>query len=194
MFKNYRFVGAALLAGLALTMSRVALAHETTTAGPYAIEYGWLNEPVIVDEPNAVIFNFGPAEGGAEGAAPQVDVSNLKVEVVFGSDTKVLTLQPLGEDTPGQFVAPILPTRMGQYTVRLSGHIMGDLGETDVNVEVQPEAVDGQDLVQFPSAPGRGDPAFGGGGFGFNAWMPIAGLASGLLGLVVALIALFRKR
>lgn len=193
MKKNTRYVGAVLLAFLALTLSKVALAHETVTAGPYAIEYGWLNEPVIVDEPNALVLNFGPAEGGEGGAAPEVDVSNLKIEVVFGSDSKVLALQPLGEDTPGQFVAPILPTRMGQYVVRLSGHVSSELGDTDVNVEVQPEAVEGQDLIQFPSLSTRGASSFGG-GFGINAWMPIAGLVSGVLGLIVALVALLRKR
>src|SRR6185436_10006377 len=50
-----------------------------------------------------------------------VDVSGLKLEVVYGPESKVLTLQPLGEETPGQFIAPLTPTRAGQYTLRLTG-------------------------------------------------------------------------
>ena len=56
---------------------------------------------------------------------------------------------PLGEDTPGQFVAPLLPTVPGQYTIQLSGKIDGNDIQT---IQVQPEEVDTPDLVQFPPA------------------------------------------
>src|SRR6185295_5519920 len=78
-----------------------------------------------------------------------VDVSNLKIEVSYGGETKTLALQPLGEDTPGQFIAPLTPSRAGQFTVRLSGKI----DQTDITpVEVQPEEVQSADVVAFPKA------------------------------------------
>src|SRR4030095_16943621 len=79
---------------------------------------------------------------------PVEDISNLTVTVSYGGQDKTLTLQPLGEDTPGQFVAPILPTVAGEYTIILGGK----LGDSDVNnVEVQPEEVQPADTLQFPS-------------------------------------------
>ena len=50
-----------LLAALCLPLA--VSAHETITAGKYSIEYGWLNEPPVVGQPNAVVINIGSAEG-----------------------------------------------------------------------------------------------------------------------------------
>lgn len=71
----------------------------------------------------------------------------MTVTVSYGGQNKTLTLQPLGEDTPGQFVAPILPTVAGTYTLIFGGK----LGDTDVNAEVEPEEVEGADTLQFPT-------------------------------------------
>jgi hypothetical protein len=59
----------------------------------------------------------------------------------------MLTLQPSGEETPGKFVAPILPTIPGQYTITLGGK----LGNTDVNANVDPEEVQPATAIQFPA-------------------------------------------
>mgnify|MGYP001259449322 FL=1 len=189
------FMTAAILAA-----PQVALAHESVTAGDYTLEYGWLNEPVIVGQPNALILFFSGGEEHAEGsktgesdsheaAGLEVDVSGLTVEVRYGGETKSLALQPLGEDTPGQFVAPIIPTRLGQYTLKVNGKVTGSLGEADVNLEVEPEEVEGAESVQFPSVAAQSSSDFG-----LTGWLAAGGLVSGLLGLGVAVVALTRKR
>jgi len=123
-----------------------ALAHETVTVGDYEIEYGWINEPVIAGHLNAFVVNV--SETGSGDAQPVEDVSGLTVIVSYGGQSKTLTLQPLGEDTPGQFIAPILPTILGQYTLTFGGK----LGDTEVNnVEVEPEEVETAEALQFPS-------------------------------------------
>lgn len=129
-------------------------AHETITVGKYAIEYGWLNEPSVVGQPNAVVINIGAAEkSSSTDAGPEVDVSNFKIEVSYGGEMKTLALQPLGEDTPGQFIAPMTPTRAGQFTLKFSGKLNSEaLGETEISAEVQPEDVETADVVQFPRA------------------------------------------
>ena len=129
-------------------------AHETITAGKYAIEYGWLNEPPVVGQPNAIVINIGAAEeSSSTDTSLDVDVSNFKIEMSYGGEKKTLALQPLGENTPGQFIAPLTPTRAGQFTMKLSGKLNSEaLGETEVSTEVQPEEVLTADIVQFPSA------------------------------------------
>ena len=296
-----------LLAALCLPLA--VSAHETVTAGDYEIEYGWLNEPPVAGQPNAVVINIGHVEAGAshtdegaislvapvdgakvhgselevtvkfdgldehagdegihwhlylddqtlamipldqpavtvtglangnhtlkasladadhadmgepataaitiEGASDtgspsvsgleatidehshsaetfaDVDVSQLTIEVIYGGESKRLALQPLGESTPGQFVAPLTPTRAGEYTVRLAGKI----GDSDVNVEVKPEEVQTADVVQFPSvaveSPKPADT------FGLAGWLGVAGVFLGVVGGALGAMALARKK
>lgn len=169
-------------------------AHQSITAGPYEIEYGWLSEPPVVGQSNAVIINISqghasetsqPAQESATPAVSnEVDVSGLKVEVAYGGQSKFLTLEPLGEDTPGQFIAPLLPSIPGTYTLRLSGM----LGETPVQAEVQPEEVQPAASIQFPQA---STPDANGGGAN---WLGIAGVILGALGTVLGALALFRRK
>jgi hypothetical protein len=170
-------------------------AHQTITAGPYAIEYGWLSEPPVVGQSNAIVINVSqenasgatsqPAQGSATPAVPkQIDISGLKVEVTYGGQSKFLTLQPLGEDTPGQFIAPILPSIPGTYTLRLSG----TLGETPVQAEVQPEEVQPAASIQFPQS--SSTDANGGG----TNWLGLAGVVLGAIGTVLGALALFRRK
>jgi hypothetical protein len=231
----------------------VASAHQTIQVGDYDVEYGWVNEPVIVNQPNAVVINITPhaasanitgtvsllspaggagvqgdhtdvrlqfaglsdsaaakinvsgasdagtakVSGGIAGmsmgaaptqAAPEnIDVSGLKIEAVYGAETKTLTLQPLGENTPGQFVAPLLPTRQGQITIRLSGKI----GKTDIKtVEVQPEEVQGVDAVAFPKVVAT--PASS--RLSASGWLGLGGLVFGIIGTLLGAVALMRRK
>jgi hypothetical protein len=75
-----------------------------------------------------------------------VDISRLRVEVIYGGQTKLLALEPRGQ--PGQYQARLTPTRAGVYTLRLAGHI----GDTPINADVQPEEVTTTDLTIFPEA------------------------------------------
>jgi hypothetical protein len=129
------------------------------------------------------------AGGHEHAAAVDVDVSNLKVEVTYGGETKTLALQPLGENTPGQFIAPLTPTRAGQFTVRLSGKI----DQTDITlVEVQPEEVQPVDIVAFPKAAGAEESDSE--GLGLAGWLGIGGIVLGLAGVVLGGLALARRK
>lgn len=103
---------ASVISLIALVLNiQVVLAHEHVAIGDYEIEYGWLNEPVIVGQMNAFVVNVSATGNGD--SQPVEDVSGLTVTVSYGGQSKILTLQPLGDDTPGQFVAPVLPTIPG---------------------------------------------------------------------------------
>jgi hypothetical protein len=191
MIRNSIKIVAVLLLIVIAYPTLIVSAHATITAGNYDIEYGWLNEPPIVGQANAVVINISTRDSSGNGSTPaaDVDMTNFKIEAVYGDQSKVLTLQPLGEDTPGQFIAPLTPTRPGTFTLRLSGAV----GNTPVSAEVQPEEIQTADLVQFP----RLDTSQGSStsqAFGFSGWLGLAGVILGALGTVLGLVALNRKK
>lgn len=173
----------ALIAGL--TSYRIVFAHESITVGDYTVEVGWLNEPPIVGQQNAIVVNVSTTGD----KKPVEDVSELTVAVSYGGQNKTLTLQPLGEDTPGQFVAPILPTIPGQFTISLGGK----LGNTDVKADVQPEEVQPADVLQFPSV--ASDAAANlSTELGVMNWLIYVSLLIGLIALVLSVMALRKSR
>jgi hypothetical protein len=183
------FMTASLLATIALLLNfQLAFAHESITVGDYTIEIGWLSEPPIVGQQNAIVVNVSTTSDGQ----PVEDVSGLTVAVSYGGQNKPLTLQPLGEDTPGQFVAPILPTVPGQYTVDLGGK----LGNTDVKADVQPEEVQSADTLQFPSVASGASAASAGQSANLATmnWLIYISLLIGLIALVLGVMALRKAR
>jgi hypothetical protein len=175
-----KFAIAFLIASLvALAIIGSASAHTTVHNGPYSVEIGWLDEPPIVGQMNGIIMNLSTNDAAASPVT--TSTSGLTMTVSYGGQSKVLTLQPLGEDTPGQYVAPMLPTVAGLYTV----DVTGTLGTTAVKVEVQPEEVLAPDSVQFPTVA----PASNGSGFGLVGWLGLTGLVIALAALVVGILA-----
>ena len=156
---------------------QLAFAHEPVTVGNYELEVGWLTEPPIVGQQNAIVVIVSDTSSGE--AQPVEDVSSLTVTVSYGGQSKLLTLQPLGEDTPGQFIAPILPTIPGKYTISLGGK----LGDTDVKADVEPEEIQPADTLQFPvvDTPQKGASA---------DWLVWLSMLIGLIGVGVGVTAL----
>ena len=177
------FVLASLFFGV-----RPVSANTTLQIGEYNVEIGWLTEPPIAGQQNGIVVNVSSRDDPDSDENGTIDVSALKVAVVYGGETRTLALRPLGENTFGQFVAPILPTRPGQYTVRLSGNL-GDL--KNISGEVQPEEVLATSVLQFPPA---ADPQSPTGGFGLAGWLAVVGMVTGLAGLLVAVITLRKSR
>ena len=176
------FITACLLTLIALlTGYQTAFAHDSVTVGDYELELGWVNEPPVAGQQNAIVVNVSNTSGGE--AQPVEDISALTVIVSYGDQSKALTLQPLGEDTPGQFVAPILPTIPGQYTISLGGK----LGNTDVNVEVEPEEVQAADILQFPSVQSAQQSAG-------TDWLVWLSFLVGLIGVGLGVTALRKAR
>ena len=162
---------------------QIAFAHEGVTVGDYEIEIGWVNEPPIVGQQNALVVNVSNTSSGE--AQPVEDVSALTVTISYGGQSKTLTLQPLGEDTPGQFAAPLIPTVAGEYTVTLGGK----LGDTDVSAEIHPEEVASADVLQFPSvATSQSSDA------GATGWLTWLAFFTGLIGIGLGVTALRKAR
>jgi hypothetical protein len=106
----------------------VALAHGQTSVGDYDLEIGFHNEPVYQGQPNGLDFfvtnsKTGEQVNGLEGS--------LHAEIIFGSHTKELTVEPQGE-VDGAYTAYVIPTEVGDYT----WHIWGDIRGTPLDVSM----------------------------------------------------------
>lgn len=146
---------ACLAALFAVAGAIPALAHTTQNAGPYAITFGWMNEPTYVGEPNAVqVFVH---QGSPTGAAVS---SNVTLTATVGASGVTGTAQPLaaafdpdtGEGNPAEYDAPLIPEAPGTYTFTIAGEVNG----TKVNVSASSGAstFDGANdpsKIQFPS-------------------------------------------
>ena len=178
---NIKHAAIALLVIALLAIPAIVYAHEEIAAGDYKIKYGWKNEPPIVGEPNAIALDIV----NSKDTNAKIDITELKVEVIYGGETKTLFLKPVSGQA-GKFQAQMTPTRAGQYTIRLSGKI----GTTDVKADVKPEEVEPADTVQFPRLT-SGQAADSSPNIGL--WLTIGAIVLALIGAGLSLIALNRK-
>jgi hypothetical protein len=117
-----RTVVLSICAACILALSAPAMAHETRTEGGIQSVVGWATEPAYVGYPNAVQLRL------STGGAPITDLGpdELKVEVQFGDQkTAPLALSP-AFGSPGEYLAPLMPTRAGDYSFRFFGTIRGE--------------------------------------------------------------------
>jgi hypothetical protein len=171
--RNFWLAGFIAIISLILNFQLV-LAHGSITVGDYTIEIGWLNEPPIVGQQNAIVVNVSTISD----EQPVEDVSALTVTISYGGQEKPLSLQPLSEDTPGQFIAPIIPTVAGEYMITLGGQ----LGDTTIEGEVHPEEVASADILQFPNVGFSEQSASS----GTRDWLIYSSILISLIALVLA--------
>ena len=159
---------------------QTAYAHESITVGDYEIEIGWLSEPPVAGQLNG--FEISVSTTGSGTAQPVEDISSLIVTVSYGGQSRQLTLEPTGNDTPGQYEVSMRPTVPGQYTVAFSGQ----LGDTPVEAHAEPEEVSPADTIQFPSVEDAGQSA----NAGATNWLIYLSLLIGLIALGLGVSAL----
>ena len=119
--------------------SGIAQAHTRVEVGPYTFVVGWLQEPPIVGERNALTIEVTENEQPLTGAEATMDV-----EVLYAGRTWRVNMNPT--ETPGLYTATLFPTVRGVYTTRL----FGTLGSTNIDVELDPEEVLPASNLQFP--------------------------------------------
>ena len=175
------FIASILVVAAVLFSFQTASAHTTIHVGNYDVEIGWVDEPPIVGQRNAIVVNVS----NTSSTNATVDISKLTVDVSYGGETKTLMLQPLSEDTTNQYIAPILPTIPGQYTVQLRGQ----LDTTNISSDVQPEEVVSSDTLAFPSSAAAQTQN---NRVNWSQWLTVIALFAGLAGLILAWLA-FRK-
>lgn len=131
--RRFRFsLGAVAIATFSLLVAAPALAHTTRNAGPFALTFGWKNEPAYTGAQNAVQVFVKDAKGNA---VDDIGTKGLTVAVGTGTGASAVTSSALplargfdadtGLGIHGEFDAPIVPTAAGTYIFHLTGDING---------------------------------------------------------------------
>jgi len=179
-------LGTALILGLAGT----ALAHEERDVAGYAVEVGFVGEPVFVGQRTGMELIVHKDDKPISGLD-----KTLKAEVVFGDAKRDLPLTE-SEESPGTYTSVFIPTVAGKYTFHIGGDIEGTAVDESFTSspegfdEVQ-EATAGQFPVTLPTTAELADQAKKGADAASQVQIALvlgaAGLIAGLLGIGIAL-------
>lgn len=143
----FRGLVAAITAVLLALPATIALAHGSTTVGDYTIEIGFKNEPALQGELNGLDLLVS----NTKTTQPVTGLENtLQAEVIFGSTRRTVKIEPV-EGQGGEYTAPLLPTRVGDYT----WHITGKIENTPVDISMTSSpttfaSVEPRSSVSFP--------------------------------------------
>ncbi len=187
-----RGLAAVAMVGVLLCAPAIASAHESVDQGNTHFEIGWVNEPVLIGERNALDLFVAAKDKPDTGLAGAE--ATLKFTVEYGGVSQSYDLVPV-ENAPGHYTAVFIPTRLGQYTFHLTGQINADA----VDVSVKPEEVTAAGKLAFPEAqPTLADlqaqVAAAQSQAGTSLIVGGLGLAAGLAGLGLALVGRLRKK
>ena len=128
-----------------------AYAHTVDSVEDYRLEIGWMNEPVVSGETNGIELFASPLEPNLPLEEQQFRngvtglEKTMKVQLVFKG--KKITL-PLSADhnIPGKYYAFVDPTIPGFY----QANILGNIGETKVSLSMHPPEVKNRSYIEFP--------------------------------------------
>jgi hypothetical protein len=185
MLKRWWLIGAGVAS---LLLAGTTFAHERIVSGDYALTLGWLDEPPIVGLKNAALVEVTTAKDdkpveGAEGT--------LTAQIMYGGQSKDLLLQPL-EGSPGSYVGNFIPTRRGTYTLKLGGTINSQaiVASSEIEEVVSP------DSLTFPEPQADLQKSIDAlqAELSTTRIFAIVGAALGMIGLVLAGVAIGRSR
>ncbi|MCV0365733.1 MAG: hypothetical protein K5798_00510 [Nitrosopumilus sp.] len=142
-----------LLLFLLITPSIIGITygHTIDSVGEYRVEIGWMNEPVVSGETNAIEFYVSPLEPGLE-LKDQVfkngitDLKkSIKIKLIYKDESITLPLSP-DHNIPGKYYAFINPTISGFY----QANILGTIEDTPISLSMHPPKVEERAYIEFP--------------------------------------------
>ena len=137
----------------------IVYAHTVDAVGEYRIEIGWMNEPVVSGETNALELYVSPLTTCPEIPIP-LECANsqefqngieglrklLKIQFVYDK-TQTITLPLVNDhDIPGKYYAFITPTVSGYFQANLIGKIL----DTPANLSMHPPPIAERSYIEFP--------------------------------------------
>lgn len=130
-----------------------AMAHVEMISGDIKIVGGWVDEPPLVGHFNGIELEISRVSDGQPitNAIAQLDVSIKK-----GTPIRALDFQP--QEELGVYVAEILPTQTGQYSMVIMGMVAGQAIDGQIEIE------DVEDTARFnfpPASSNDPDPLLG---------------------------------
>ncbi len=131
--------------------TKSAEAHISKAIGNYVIEVGWNNEPSyagIMDEVQVTI-----KKGSSNNLTPVINaLKNMQISIKYGTVAKQLDFVPSSTED-GQYISPIIPTRVGSYSVVMKGTIE----DQSIDTEIPLDDVSSADVLNFPQTGSSGD-------------------------------------
>ena len=133
------------------SLAGIAYAHTIDSVGDYRVEIGWMNEPVVSGETNAIEFYVSTLEPGIEleNQVFQNGISGLKntvkIKLLFKDESIILPLSP-DHDIPGKYYAFVNPTVSGFY----QANILGTIVDTPISLSMHPPKVAERSYIEFP--------------------------------------------
>lgn len=136
----------------------IAFGHTVDAVGEYRVEIGWMNEPVVSGETNAVEFYVSPLvpcpeipesikcaesqefQNGVEGLKKTV-----KMQLIYKDESITLPLSP-DHNVPGKYYAFVNPTVSGFY----QANVLGSINETPISLSMHPPKVEERAYIEFP--------------------------------------------
>ena len=137
----------------------ITYGHTVDAVGEYRVEIGWMNEPVVSGETNALELYVSPLvdcpdisismecansqefQNGIEGLRKL-----LKIQFVYDK-TQTITLPLVNDhDIPGKYYAFITPTVSGYFQANLIGKIL----DTPANLSMHPPPIAERSYIEFP--------------------------------------------
>jgi hypothetical protein len=132
-------------------LAGIANAHTIDSVGEYRVEIGWMNEPVVSGETNAIEFYVSPLEPGLE-LEDQIFKNGIeglkktvKLQLVYKDESITLPLSP-DHDISGKYYAFVNPTISGFY----QANILGTIEDTPISLSMHPPKVDERAYIEFP--------------------------------------------
>ena len=136
-----------VIPGLALT----ADAHTVDSVGDYRVEIGWMNEPVVSGETNAIELYVSPLKPGLElkeqvfeNGIPDLK-KTMKLQLIYKENSITLPFSP-DHNIPGKYYAFVNPTVAGFY----QANVLGDIKGTPISLSMHPPKVGERAYIEFP--------------------------------------------
>jgi len=133
------------------SLAGIAYGHTVDSVGEYRVEIGWMNEPVVSGETNAIEFYVSQLIPNLE-LEDQVfenGVSDLKktvkIQLIYKDESITLPLSP-DHNIPGKYYAFINPTVSGFY----QANILGTIKDTPISLSMHPPKVAERSYIEFP--------------------------------------------
>ncbi len=133
------------------SLAGIAYGHTVDSVGEYRVEIGWMNEPVVSGETNAIEFYVSPLEPNLE-LEDQVfenGISGLKktvkIQLIYKDENIILPLSP-DHNILGKYYAFINPTISGFY----QANILGTIEDTPISLSMHPPKVAERSYIEFP--------------------------------------------
>ena len=133
------------------SLAGIAYGHTVDSVGEYRVEIGWMNEPVVSGETNAIEFFVSPLESDLE-FEDQIfknGISGLKktvkIQLVYKDESITLPLSP-DHNISGKYYAFINPTVSGFY----QANILGTIKDTSISLSMHPPKVAERSNIEFP--------------------------------------------